>query len=63
MKKHWVTLRLNYILSSIWSVVSLLSVYYDFFESSFCLPFGKADDTPSPRVQRDLTTSVVKGSQ
>jgi hypothetical protein len=34
-----------------WSLVSLLSVNYVFsFRSSFCLPFGKADDTPSPAL-------------
>jgi hypothetical protein len=31
MKKRWIILKLNYILSSIWSFVSLLSVDYDFF--------------------------------
>jgi hypothetical protein len=55
MKKHWITLKLNYIISFMWNFISLLSVNYDFaFRSSFCLPFGKAKDTPSPALGRWL---------
>jgi hypothetical protein len=46
-------LELNYILGSVQSFVSLLSVEYDTsFRASFYLPFGKADDTPSPALAR-----------
>jgi hypothetical protein len=43
MKRHWIILKLNYILSFIWDFVSLPPMKYDSsFGPSFCLPFGKA---------------------
>jgi hypothetical protein len=53
MKKNWIILKLNCILSSIWTFVSLPAMKYDSsFGPSFCLPFGKADDIPSPALSR-----------
>jgi len=59
MKNHGIILRLNTIFKSIWNWVFLLSVQYDFsFRSSFYLPFGKADDTPSPSLSRTRSSSL-----
>jgi hypothetical protein len=61
MKEHWIILKFEYIFSCGWNFASLLLVKYDSsFGSSFCLPFGKADHTPSPALAR--LWRVVKGS-
>ena len=59
MKKHGVIVKLKTMFRFIYGFVSPLPVEYDFnFRSSFCLPFGKADDTPSPSLSRPCSRQL-----
>jgi len=53
MKKSQNMLEIISIYDLVWDLILFPSVIYHFcFRSSFCLPFGKADHTPSTALSR-----------